>query len=184
VKVWLPEGFWYNFWTGELIEGNQEIVVDCPIWKLPVFAKAGAILPTREPVSHLDEDYEVLHLHLYAGADNSLIFYQDDGISYEYQEGKIQMRKIELDHNSLKLEKALGDFQSKIQNIKLYFHGIMPDAVIFEGKQQKLKIEDFRFMPAVQSIDTFTSNKGEEMVNKDLKTLEIPYSEHEILIQW
>lgn len=184
VKVWLPAGFWYNFWTGELIEGNQEIVVDCPIWKLPVFAKAGAILPMREAVPHLDEDYEVLNLHLYAGAENSFIFYQDDGNSYEYQQGELQLRKIDLGLNSLRIDAAMGDFDSKIQKIKLYFHGVMPGMVNFEGKQHQLQTEDFRFVEAVQSIDTFSSNQGEEMINTDLKTIEIPYSTDEILIQW
>jgi alpha-glucosidase len=184
VKVWLPEGFWYNFWTGELIEGNQEIIVDCPIWKLPVFAKAGAILPTREAVPHLDGDYKVLHLHLYAGAENTFLFYQDDGISYEYQEGNFQLRKIELGLDVIRIDSALGDFQSKIKNIKLHFHGIMPDHVLFEGKQIELQTEDFRFLPPVESIDTFSKNQGEEMVNKGIKTLEIPYSQNEIRIQW
>lgn len=48
-RVWLPEGEWLDYWTGALLEGGAEVTVDAPLERIPVFVKAGSIVPTYPP---------------------------------------------------------------------------------------------------------------------------------------
>ena len=65
VKVFFPSGEWYYLFDGKKIEGNREVVVESPIHKLPVFIKAGAIIPMQAPVMHAQEKVTELILHVY-----------------------------------------------------------------------------------------------------------------------
>ena len=73
-RVYLPAGTdWYDFWTNERHAGGQTIVCDAPIDRLPVFVRAGAILPFGDGSGAIDE------LRVYRGASGSFTLYQDDG---------------------------------------------------------------------------------------------------------
>ena len=88
VNVWLPPGNWYNFWTGEKYAGNREIVLDCPIWKLPVLVKAGSIIPMQKLTQNLDQTTDELHLHVYGQVNGTLALYEDNGNDYGFKNGK------------------------------------------------------------------------------------------------
>ena len=64
VKVFFPPGEWYYLFDGTKIKGDQEIIVESPIHKLPVYVKAGAILPMQKPVLHTKEKTTELILHI------------------------------------------------------------------------------------------------------------------------
>ena len=86
--VWLPEGDWYHFFTGEHFAGNRWHAVYGKLADIPIFAKAGAIIPLGPQVGWggVDNPAE-LHIHLFAGADNSFTLYEDDGETNAYHAG-------------------------------------------------------------------------------------------------
>jgi alpha-glucosidase len=90
--VYLPKGTWVNYWSGERISGGRHILVDAPIDTLPLFVRAGAIIP--EVRDHLSTDeyssYSPLVLNVYPSGtvdSNRFVWYEDDGHSTAYQSG-------------------------------------------------------------------------------------------------
>jgi len=95
--VYLPEGNWVNYWTGEKHSGKQYLNVLCPLDQIPIFIKSGAIIATQELVQTLDSKTpkEVI-LNIYPGADNAFTLYDDDGKSLKYQNGNFTATQFEL----------------------------------------------------------------------------------------
>ena len=87
-KVYLPAGTdWYNYWTSERIHGGQTITVQAPIDTLPLFVRAGSIIPLGVPVLNTSEPQAIAKLRIYPGADGDFTLYQDDGKTYAYEKG-------------------------------------------------------------------------------------------------
>jgi len=85
-RVYLPPGAWYDWWTGEKLEGKRWIERPVDLATMPLYARAGAIIPldpvrqyTAQPVS------EPATLRIYPGADGAFTLYEDDGKSLDYQ---------------------------------------------------------------------------------------------------
>jgi len=85
-KVYLPAGCdWYNYWTNARIHGGQSITVDAPIDTIPLFVRAGSIVPLGTPVLSTQQPQGLKEIRIYPGADATFELYQDDGISYHYE---------------------------------------------------------------------------------------------------
>jgi alpha-glucosidase len=86
IKVFFPEGSWYSLNNGTAYAGNTVAAVDAPIHRLPVFVKAGSVIPFQNPVQHTGEKSETIHLHVYNGnISSSFEWYLDDGpVSYTH----------------------------------------------------------------------------------------------------
>lgn len=95
--IYLPEGQWIDYFTGDLYEGNRIInSFDSPLWKLPVFVKNGAIIPMVNPNNNVAEINENLRIYeVYPHAYSSFLEYDDDGISEEYRHGRSTSTLIE-----------------------------------------------------------------------------------------
>lgn len=136
-KVYLPEGIWYDFFTGRQYEGGREIYTDSPLDKLPVFAKGGSVIPMQgivQSTSMMPSD--TLFLHVYNAPEGSeFLFYEDDGSTYDYENGKSGTRKIEFDPQSrlLKIGKIEGEYSSGLSNVCLMLHG-------FEGVTDVIRV--------------------------------------------
>ena len=89
-KVYLPgKGIWYNFWTGETLSSNRTIDADAPIDKLPLFVRAGSIVPMGPEVEYATQKTnKVIELRIYPGADCSFTFYEDGNDTYDYEKGQ------------------------------------------------------------------------------------------------
>lgn len=89
VQVYLPEGTWWiDFWTNEMKEGGQEISRECPIDVLPLYVKAGSILPLGPKVQYAAEKkWDKLDLCIYPGADGEFVLYEDEADNYNYEKG-------------------------------------------------------------------------------------------------
>ena len=86
--VYLPAGCdWYNYWTNERLHGGQTIVVNAPIDTLPLFVKAGSIVPLGSDVNSTQETQRIGSLRVYPGANGSFTLYNDDGKTYAYENG-------------------------------------------------------------------------------------------------
>ncbi len=109
-SVYFPDvpGGWFNFWTDERIAGGQEREVNAPLDVLPLFARAGAVVPMQGfRLSTAEPPPETLVLRAYPGTGTSTL-YHDDGISYAFQRGDYHRLTIqqELDRNGLRFRLA------------------------------------------------------------------------------
>jgi alpha-D-xyloside xylohydrolase len=90
-KCYLPHGCdWYNFWTNELYSGGKYICVEANIDMLPIFVRAGSIIPMEAKNIYYANQYSELpfEIHIYPGADTEFILYEDSGDSYSYEQGE------------------------------------------------------------------------------------------------
>ena len=88
-KVYFPgnEG-WYNLYSGSYIAGNQTISVDAPYERMPLFVRAGSIVPFGPEIMYSDEKQpETITLFVYGGRDGSFTLYEDEGVNYNYEKG-------------------------------------------------------------------------------------------------
>lgn len=95
-EVYLPANAgWYDFYTGAYNEGGKTITASAPLDKLPLYVKAGSVIPTSEVVQYTSQKPGApLTLYVYAGADGSFTWYEDEGTNYKYEEGKYAMVDI------------------------------------------------------------------------------------------
>lgn len=125
-KVYLPEGTWYDFFSGKKYDGKQEIMVECPNHKLPVFAKGGSFIPMRTAVQYpLQKASDTLYVHFYNGSEGSTyLYYEDDGVSLENESGKFMTRTFSFNgKKEIIIGKAERSFSSKFSKICLVLHG-------------------------------------------------------------
>lgn len=94
-KVYLPRGEWYDFWTEEKFAGGREISKAVDLATMPLYVRAGAILPLGPVKQYTAEKVDApLTLTVYPGADGAFTLYEDDGATFNYQRGdftKIQI---------------------------------------------------------------------------------------------
>jgi alpha-D-xyloside xylohydrolase len=88
-QVYLPSATaWYDFWTGAPLAGGQTIEAPAPYDSIPVFARAGAIIPFGPELQYTAEKpADPILLHVYAGEDGAFTLYEDDGLTYGYEKG-------------------------------------------------------------------------------------------------
>lgn len=88
-QVYLPAGMlWYDFWTNEKHEGGQEITKETTLNILPLYVKAGSIIPFGPQVQYATEKpWEHLELKVYTGANGSFVLYEDEFDNYNYEKG-------------------------------------------------------------------------------------------------
>jgi alpha-D-xyloside xylohydrolase len=87
--VYLPAGSdWYNFWTNEKLAGGRWVKVAAPIDQMPVFVKAGSIVPFGAEIQSTASKQAIAELRVYPGKDGAFALYDDDGVSYDYEKGK------------------------------------------------------------------------------------------------
>ena len=88
-ELYLPAGAeWYDFWTNETFEGGQEITRETSIDLIPLYIKAGSILPIGPKVQYATEkNWDNLELRVYEGADGEFTLYEDENDNYNYEKG-------------------------------------------------------------------------------------------------
>ena len=127
-KAWLPAGGWYDIYTDSYFPGNNEVYSDCPLDKLPIFAKAGAIIPVQSNIQHTSENpSDTLDLHIYYNHDKNLTsfrYYEDDGNTYDYEKNLYYSRIIKYDPaiNEIIFEKKEGTYSTHFKHIRLILH--------------------------------------------------------------
>ncbi len=95
--IYLPEGVWYDYYTGQSYEGGKIInYFDAPIWKLPTFVRAGAIIPVTAPHNNPNQIDKHLRIYdIYPTADATFTEYDDDGTTEAYRRGEYATTLIE-----------------------------------------------------------------------------------------
>ena len=119
VKVYLPKGTkWIDFWTNETVEGGQEINRECPIDILPLYIKAGSILPLGPKVQYSDEKkWDNLDLCIYPGANGEFTLYEDEGDNYNYEKGMFSTIRFSWDDatRTLTIDDRKGEYPDMLK---------------------------------------------------------------------
>lgn len=146
-KVYLPKGGWYDIYSDKYYEGLQEVFADCPLDKLPVFAKAGAIIPMQSNIQNTSEKpSDTLDIHVYftpSKEPTSFYYYEDDGSSYDYEKNTFYSRVYRYDPaiNELIIEKKEGTYSSKFGYVRVVLHNFskLSDIQKVNGNKAELK---------------------------------------------
>ncbi len=122
VSVYLPKGCdWYDFWTGERIQGGKRVKRVCPIDVMPVYVKSGSILPMGPFVQYSSEKaWDDMEIRLYPGADGHFTLYEDEGDGYGYEQGHFTEIVFSWDEANrvLTIDDRKGTFQGMLQKRK------------------------------------------------------------------
>lgn len=144
-QIYLPEGVsWFDFWTGEKIAGGQTISKETPIDIIPLYVKAGSIIPIGPNVQYATEKkWDNLELKVYTGANASFILYEDEFDNYNYKKGAYTEIPITWDNRLRKL--TIGERKSSYNGMLLNrkFTIILDDGtskmVNYNGKKVTVK---------------------------------------------
>jgi len=105
-EVYLPSGAdWYNYWTNKKVQGGQTIRVDAPIDIIPLFVRAGSIVPTGAEIESTSQQQKIARVRIYPGADADFNLYSDDGTTYAYEKGDFKVTKLHWDDAAKKLSR-------------------------------------------------------------------------------
>ena len=104
-RLYLPRGAWYDYWSGERVEGGREIDRAVDLATMPLYVRAGALMPVGPARQYADESLDApLTIVVYPGADGAGSYYEDDGRTFAYRRG--EWLKIALTWNDS--ERRLG----------------------------------------------------------------------------
>jgi len=121
-RVYLPKATWYDFWSGKKIEGGKYIDADAPLEKLPLFIRAGSIIPMGPTMEwSTQKPADPIELRVYPGADGDFTLYEDENDNYDYAKG--QHATIQLHWNdkakTLTIGKRQGSFPGMLDRHKV-----------------------------------------------------------------
>jgi alpha-D-xyloside xylohydrolase len=106
-NVYLPEGTWYDYYTGKTLTGGQTVTVDAPYEQVPLFVRGGSIVTFGPDIQWCNEKPDgVINIYVYAGKDCDFTLYEDEGINYNYEQGKYS--KINLHWDEAKSTLTIG----------------------------------------------------------------------------
>ena len=122
---------WYNLYTNEYIEGGQRLIVDAPYEQIPVFVRAGAIIPFGPKMQWSDEKAaDLINLYVYAGQDGVFQLYEDEGTNYNYEKGLFSTIDIRYDDatRTVTIGARKGQFSGMLKTRRFNIVLITPDA--------------------------------------------------------
>jgi len=118
-SVYLPKAEWYDFWTGKKLQGGQNIKADAPIDIMPLYVKAGSIVPMGEEMEYATQKpANTIELRIYAGADGKFTLYEDENNNYNYEKGKFATISFRWDDSKkiLSISDQKGSFPGMLTN--------------------------------------------------------------------
>jgi alpha-glucosidase/alpha-D-xyloside xylohydrolase len=134
-KLYLPEGDWYDFWTNERHAGGRELTRKVDLGTLPLFARAGTILPLDPPRQYVAQGTdEPTTIRVYAGRDGEFRWYEDDGRTLDYQKGQFAWTRLKWDDRARRLTiepDGDGGFRPREKSLVV--------EVIPDGKRQTIR---------------------------------------------
>jgi alpha-glucosidase (family GH31 glycosyl hydrolase) len=137
-QIYLPRGDWYDFWTNERLAGGREISREVDLETLPLFVRAGAILPMGPVKQYTGEKVDgPLSMTIYPGADGSFLLYEDDGKSFDYRRGEWMGIQMKWDNSRRALSLRLAPGSRMLAPVPRHVEikvGQSTRSVLFEGR--------------------------------------------------
>jgi hypothetical protein len=131
-EVYLPDGVWYDFWTGRPYQGGQTIEAEAPMDTIPLFVRGGSLIPMGPDILHADQrPLDEVTLHVYPGREADFELYEDDGDTYGHERGALAKTRLayrETGVQQITIEATEGTFngQPASRVWHLVFHGSSP----------------------------------------------------------
>ncbi|SFD88301.1 glycoside hydrolase family 31 protein [Thermophagus xiamenensis] len=140
-ELYLPAGTrWIDFWTGEMLEGGQIITRETPLDIMPLYVKAGSIIPIGPDVQYAEEKpWDNLEIRIYEGADGEFTLYEDENDNYNYEKGMYSTIKFswEDENKTLTISDRNGSFPGMLAERKFNILIVKP------GKMNKMDAEKY-----------------------------------------
>jgi alpha-glucosidase (family GH31 glycosyl hydrolase) len=131
VTTWLPEGIWYDIFTGLMYHGNKMVRMYRTLESIPVLAKAGAIIPMQklETIESRTDNPKDLEILVCVGESGEFVLYEDDGITMDFEKGLYVKTKFTLEWENTKsfiIHPVVGEESliPALRNYQLKFYGI------------------------------------------------------------
>lgn len=165
--VYLPKGNWYNYWTNQLIEGGSEIWVDAPLDSMPIFVRAGAIIP-EYPLMQYTNQFEFTELFLnvyYADSTVNSFLFEDHGDTFAYQQDIYTEKKFYLEgsKNQVEIKQTIeGLYTPRYDRYAIRLFGLpfVPKRIFVDGKlttnqvwDRKTKTLEFKVFKSFRRIE-------------------------------
>lgn len=166
-EIYLPAGQWYYFFNDKLYEGGQTVKIATPLEEMPLFVKAGAVVPNYPNIQYVDEkliDEMILNVY-YSDQPTRSTLYEDAGDHYGYKNGQsntISFKQVS-DKQQFRLKKKFfGQYEAGYKKHRVLIHGLpfKPTEYVVDGKVFKLNARNF----AVGVVKVALERKFEELV--------------------
>jgi alpha-glucosidase len=175
-KVYFPAGKWYNLYDGAVQAGGEQKLIEVGMQKLPVYVKESSIIPMQSLVQSTSEKpTDTLMVHIYRGAqNNNYTYYEDDGESFNYENGAYFKRQISYDaaKREITFAKADGSLKSKFNKIKVVMHGFGNGGFKVNGKSINMNDDFVSFLNPLSKFDpqgSANATEGEKVKSITLK---------------
>jgi alpha-glucosidase/alpha-D-xyloside xylohydrolase len=145
-SVYLPAGAWFDFWTRTKHEGGREIVRDVDLATIPLYVRAGALLPMDPVRQYTAEKVDgPMTLWIYPGANGKSTLYIDDGETFDYHKGKCTHVEIEWNDTQRRINLRLKDKSQMITQAKRHIQARVVGEeghkdIIFEGRPVSVRL--------------------------------------------
>ena len=155
-EVYFPKSAgWFDFYTGKFQAGGERKMVDAPYERIPLFVRAGSIIPFGPEIQYTDEKpAEHIKLYIYQGADATFTLYEDEGVNYNYEQGKYTMIPITYmeEQKQLVIGARMGEFDGMLKERTFEIIKVSPDSpkafdrnnkgmvVKYDGNSQTIKL--------------------------------------------
>ena len=172
-EIYLPAGEqWLDWFTGKVYEGGQVLAYECPLERMPIFVKAGAILPLAPQMDYSDQrPVDPLTLEVFAGKPGSFRLYEDDGDSLDYRKSGYSWTPLTYEpsqqpgQHTITIGPTEGHYQGQPESrrYKIRVHGLLKPAAVLMSNQT---------LPEKQASD---SGEGWSWNNQDrVTTIDLP----------
>jgi len=158
-EKYLPKGTdWYDFWTGKRWKGGQYITLQTALDRVPMFVRAGSILPLGPVMQYVGEKtWDSLEIRVYSGADGSFTLYEDEGDNYNYEKGIYATIPFQWNNKlrTLTIGQRKGNYPGMLQQRKFRIvivneaKGIGQDetsqydaTIAYDGSEQKVVLKE------------------------------------------
>ena len=186
-SVWLPDGDWFNFFNGERFAGNRWVTIYGGLEDIPVFARAGAIVPLSASADVSVPDH--LIVKIFPGMDGEFMLYEDDGVSGAYLDGVSSQTRLAQEwsetRQTFRIEAAQDDTRHlpPLRRFDLHFYGLrQPEQVrvwvngaaveaesAWEEEEALLTVTSLKLSPTDRLDVELTVNEGSLLDGRDLR---------------
>ena len=145
-SLYLPRGTWYDFWTRQRLEGGREITREVDLETIPLYVRAGAVIPMGPVKQHIAENVAApLALWVYPGEDGAFSLYEDDGKTFDYRKGEFSRVNITWNDRKRRLSAHLGTgskmLASSTRNFLVHVAGeSATQEFVFQGRPVEVKL--------------------------------------------
>lgn len=173
-QVYFPKGDWYDFWTDEKTSGPAEKLVEAPLDRIPIFVRAGTILPMQDIMQFVDEkklDSLIFHIYPNHPGVSRGSLYDDDGISFDYQKGMSCLTSFEVTRDKKKISFTIdprtGNYLPALRSCFARFHNI-------DSAPQSIMLNQEKLIDVYSSEQLYEKRSG-WLFDKEKKNLSVKY---------